>query len=133
MKASGSGRDEPGVATAWDLGELAEATACHGPIALQDESTDELLAWLASMHRVRLAEEAIGDLVRAGEVRCPCHLAIGQEGCAVGVAAALRATDRAFGAHRSHGHYLAMGGQEAGQEGREEARQAGQEIGRAHV
>jgi pyruvate dehydrogenase E1 component alpha subunit len=43
-------------------------------------------------------------------VRCPCHLAIGQEAVPVGVSRELRATDRIFGAHRSHGHFLAAGG-----------------------
>jgi pyruvate dehydrogenase E1 component alpha subunit len=62
------------------------------------------------MRVIRRVEETIGDLVVAGEVGCPCHLAIGQEACAVGVATALRPIDGAFGAHRSHGHYLAMGG-----------------------
>ncbi len=43
-------------------------------------------------------------------MRCPCHLSIGQEGVATGVATALRSTDRLFGNHRSHAHYLAAGG-----------------------
>jgi len=59
---------------------------------------------------IRRAEEHVADLVKSGEARCPCHLAIGQEACAVGVTAAFRSGDRAFGAHRSHGHYIALGG-----------------------
>ena len=38
------------------------------------------------------------------------HLSIGQEACAAGVALALKKEDIFFGNHRSHGHYLAKGG-----------------------
>lgn len=43
-------------------------------------------------------------------IRCPTHLSIGQEACAVGVAAALGPGDVGFSTHRCHAHYLAMGG-----------------------
>ena len=65
---------------------------------------------LASMILIRAAEELIGDMVTLGSIKCPCHLAIGQEAPAVGVAEHMRAGDRLFGAHRSHAHYLALGG-----------------------
>jgi pyruvate dehydrogenase E1 component alpha subunit len=65
---------------------------------------------LRSMILIRLCEERIADGVASGEIRCPCHLAIGQEAVAVGVAEHLRATDKCFGAHRSHAHFLALGG-----------------------
>ena len=38
------------------------------------------------------------------------HLSIGQEACAAGVALALKKEDIFFGNNRSHGHYLAKGG-----------------------
>jgi len=38
------------------------------------------------------------------------HFYVGQEAVAVGVSNALTASDRALGNHRSHGHYLAKGG-----------------------
>jgi pyruvate dehydrogenase E1 component alpha subunit len=69
-----------------------------------------LLAQLRMMLLIRFAEERIGDGVTAGEIRTPCHLGIGQEAIAVGVSEHLRRSDRVFGAHRSHSHYLAMGG-----------------------
>jgi acetoin:2,6-dichlorophenolindophenol oxidoreductase subunit alpha len=69
---------------------------------------------LRSMHRtvltIRVAEETIADLVESGEIRCPCHLYIGQEAIAAGVCAALQQTDYVWGGHRSHGHYIAKGG-----------------------
>jgi TPP-dependent pyruvate/acetoin dehydrogenase alpha subunit len=46
----------------------------------------------------------------SGEIRCPCHLYIGQEAIAAGVCAALEREDTVWGGHRSHGHYLAKGG-----------------------
>ncbi len=61
------------------------------------------------MTLIRRAEEIIAGLVEAGEARCPCHLYIGQEAVAAGVAAALTAGDTVWGGHRSHGHYLAQG------------------------
>jgi TPP-dependent pyruvate/acetoin dehydrogenase alpha subunit len=63
-----------------------------------------------TMLRIRLAEEAIAEMVESGEAHCPCHLSIGQEAVAAGVCAALDAGDTVWGGHRSHGHYLAQGG-----------------------
>ena len=62
------------------------------------------------MLRIRLFEEAVAELLEQKEIRGPTHLYIGQEAVAVGVCAALRKDDYVFGNHRSHGHYLAKGG-----------------------
>jgi len=59
---------------------------------------------------IRRTEEVIGDNVTNGKIKCPCHLAIGQEAIPVGVSNHLRASDHVFGTHRSHGHFLALGG-----------------------
>ncbi|MEQ8211454.1 MAG: thiamine pyrophosphate-dependent dehydrogenase E1 component subunit alpha [Lacipirellulaceae bacterium] len=74
-----------------------------------NEQTD-LLRFYRSMLRIRLFEEAVADVVEAGEIRTPCHFCIGQEAPPVGVCEALTTDDQIFGAHRSHGHYLAKGG-----------------------
>ena len=66
-----------------------------------------LTAMYTSMLRIRLAEERLAELIEGGEVRCPCHLYIGQEGIAAGVCSALTTDDYVWGGHRSHGHYLA--------------------------
>jgi TPP-dependent pyruvate/acetoin dehydrogenase alpha subunit len=73
-------------------------------------SADRKLAMYREMLRIRLVEEAIA--VRYGEqkMRCPTHLCIGQEAPPVGVSAHLRKDDLVFSGHRSHGHYLAKGG-----------------------
>ncbi len=63
-----------------------------------------------TMLRIRRVEEKIGELVRAKEIICPCHLYIGQEAIATGVCSALRKEDYVFSTHRSHGHYIAKGG-----------------------
>lgn len=69
-----------------------------------------LRAMHAAMLRIRVFEERVADLVVAGEIKTPCHLYIGQEAIAVGVCAALGTEDYVWGGHRSHGHYLAKGG-----------------------
>lgn len=93
-----------------ELGDLAEASAFHSPLALAEGSQESAIRMLDAMILIRATEELLGDMVTNGTVKCPCHLAIGQEAAAVGVAVSLRPTDRVFGAHRSHGHYLALGG-----------------------
>ena len=91
------------------LGSLADPSAFHEDLALPADPRP-FLAALERMWVIRLAEERIADAVENGVIRCPCHLAIGQEAPPVAVAMHLRRTDRAFGAHRSHGHFLAATG-----------------------
>jgi TPP-dependent pyruvate/acetoin dehydrogenase alpha subunit len=69
-----------------------------------------LSALFRSMTRIRVAEETIAGLLDKNEIRCPTHLYTGQEAIAAGVCAALQRDDYIFGGHRSHGHYLAKGG-----------------------
>jgi pyruvate dehydrogenase E1 component alpha subunit len=100
-------RDKNEVST---LGDLADPEKRTAPLDLKNHPSPLLIEKLKDMLLIRIVEEVIADMVRSGDVRCPAHLTIGQEATAVGVAAHLRKTDRAFGCHRSHGHYLAMGG-----------------------
>lgn len=65
---------------------------------------------LYDMLRIRLIEEGIGDLYSEQDMRCPVHLCIGQEAIPVGVCSSLLKEDIVMGNHRSHGHYLAKGG-----------------------
>jgi pyruvate dehydrogenase E1 component alpha subunit len=67
-----------------------------------------LIDMLRKMILIRKAEEKIAIHIESGEIKCPCHLGIGQEAVGVAVGIAMRNTDRAFGAHRSHTHYLAL-------------------------
>jgi TPP-dependent pyruvate/acetoin dehydrogenase alpha subunit len=57
---------------------------------------------------IRFAEEKISENVESGVIKCPCHLGIGQEAIGTAVSMLMRKSDRAFGAHRSHSHYLAI-------------------------
>jgi len=59
---------------------------------------------------VRQVEETIAKLYSEWEMRCPTHLSIGQEAAAAGACLAVRRSDYAVSGHRSHGHYLAKGG-----------------------
>lgn len=93
-----------------NLGTLADPAMHTEPVDLLNMDDKTALEMLESMVLIRRAEEEIAGMVLAGDVKCPCHFAIGQEATAVGVAAHLRPTDRGFGAHRSHSHYLASGG-----------------------
>src|ERR1700712_3159083 len=62
------------------------------------------------MLRIRLVEEAIADEYPKQQIRCPVHLCIGQEAVAAGVSDVLDPQDWVVSGHRSHGHYLARGG-----------------------
>lgn len=62
------------------------------------------------MLRIRICEESLVEPILKGVIKCPCHLYSGEEAIAVGVCANLDDEDVVFGTHRSHGHYLAKGG-----------------------
>jgi pyruvate dehydrogenase E1 component alpha subunit len=63
-----------------------------------------------TMLLIRRFEEVVGEYVSNGEIKTPCHLYIGEEAVATGVCFALKRKDFIFGTHRSHGHYIAKGG-----------------------
>lgn len=75
-----------------------------------DIASNDLLTMYRSMVLIRQFEERVADLVEEGKISTPCHFCIGQEAAAVGVCQALDLQDQVWGAHRSHGHYLAKGG-----------------------
>jgi len=62
------------------------------------------------MLRIRKVQLRIESLYHLDEMKTPVHLCIGQEAVAVGVCANLRRDDYISSNHRSHGHYLAKGG-----------------------
>jgi TPP-dependent pyruvate/acetoin dehydrogenase alpha subunit len=105
---------DPGLApvqTRSELADLIDPAQYTDPIDISGASTALLERLLHDMRLIRLAEDAIGRWVESNVARAPCHLGIGQEAVAVGVSAHLRRTDRVFGGHRSHSHYLALGGE----------------------
>lgn len=62
------------------------------------------------MLRIRVVESVIAELYSEQEMRCPVHLSIGQEAAEAGACMALEKHDYVLSGHRSHGHYLAKGG-----------------------
>lgn len=62
------------------------------------------------MLRIRKFQLKIEANYLENEMKTPIHLYIGQEAIAVGVCANLRKEDYISSNHRSHGHYLAKGG-----------------------
>lgn len=92
------------------LGGLADPLLFNETLDISKWKQETLLQQLKMMLIIRSAEEKLAEGIVAGKIKCPCHLGIGQEAVAVGVSADLRSTDRVFGAHRSHSHYLALGG-----------------------
>jgi TPP-dependent pyruvate/acetoin dehydrogenase alpha subunit len=71
---------------------------------------DILLKMYETMVKIRRFEESLIEPLNRKEIACPVHLYIGQEGVATGVCANLRKEDWVFSTHRSHGHYIAKGG-----------------------
>lgn len=63
-----------------------------------------------SMLRIRRIEEAIEARYHEDEMKTPIHLVIGQEAVSVGVCEAMLKSDLLFCGHRTHGAYLAKGG-----------------------
>ena len=92
------------------LDSLADPNQHTGPLALGEWKPEETLKFLEMQMLIRAVEKRLGDMVEAGDIVCPVHLAIGQEAPPTGISQWLTPEDRVFGAHRSHGHYLALGG-----------------------
>lgn len=64
---------------------------------------------LKKMWEIRIFEETVQRLFKAGDLHGTMHLCIGQEATAVGGASSLRPTDWVVSTHRNHGHSLAKG------------------------
>jgi TPP-dependent pyruvate/acetoin dehydrogenase alpha subunit len=65
---------------------------------------------LFAMKRIRMVQNRIESRYLEDEMKTPVHLCIGQEAVSVGVCSALQKNDYISSNHRSHGHYLAKGG-----------------------
>lgn len=71
---------------------------------------DTFLSAYKKMFLIRTAEQDLAEFYLKNKVMSFVHFYVGQEAVAVGVCDALSYDDYAFGNHRSHGHYLAKGG-----------------------
>lgn len=68
------------------------------------------LKLLYKMKLIRAVEETIAEKYNEEKMRCPTHLCSGQEAIAAVIGQLLKKNDYVVGTHRSHGHYLAKGG-----------------------
>jgi TPP-dependent pyruvate/acetoin dehydrogenase alpha subunit len=73
-------------------------------------SKHELLKGYKSMLLIRHLEQQLVDFYLKNKVMSFVHFYVGQEAVAAGVCNNLAPEDKVFGNHRSHGHYLAKGG-----------------------
>ncbi len=81
---------------------------------------EKLIELYRTMLKIRLFEERVAEIywegkspvfnIAADPIPGEMHLYIGEEAVATGVCAHLRPDDMVAGTHRSHGHYLAKGG-----------------------
>ena len=74
-----------------------------------DLSKENFLELYRKLMVIRLFEEKVDELFRAGKVTGAVHTSVGQEAVAVGVAEALEKDDLAIATHRGHGHCLMRG------------------------
>ena len=69
---------------------------------------DEAEHLLRSMMLIRHSEHKLAQMKKEGMIGGLVHLGVGQEAIAAGMSQHLNASDRVFGAHRSHAHLLAI-------------------------
>ncbi|MBP2316237.1 thiamine pyrophosphate-dependent dehydrogenase E1 component subunit alpha [Azospirillum soli] len=74
------------------------------------DAQDDLVNLYRSLFLIRRVEERIAEIYHTDKIKSPVHLSIGQESVSVGVCAAMRPDDIAFGTYRGHALYLAKGG-----------------------
>lgn len=74
-------------------------------------SKDIKIRMLKEMLKIRLFEEKIQDLYKAGHIPGSMHLSTGQEAIPVGFCTHLKKEDYILSSHRGHGHVLAKGGE----------------------
>lgn len=91
---------------------ITEPVTLPGRLTTPGQSRSTLVAMYRDMLRIRFFEERLAELLVSSpdSIKCPCHLYTGQEAVAAGVCQSLVNDDIVFSTHRSHGHYIAKGG-----------------------
>jgi pyruvate dehydrogenase E1 component alpha subunit len=74
------------------------------------ERPEAMIVLYRAMLRIRRIEEEIERRYHQDLMKTPIHLVIGQEATSVGACAALGPSDLLYSSHRTHGNYLAKGG-----------------------
>jgi len=85
--------------------EALETPPGRASAALEGENSVPEVPFIARLRAFELALQA-----RMAEFNCAVHLCLGQEAVPAALHEHLRPTDWLFSTHRSHGHYLAKGG-----------------------
>jgi len=70
--------------------------------------TSTVIRILKRIITIRESEEFVAKKIESGDIKCPCHLAVGQEATPSVLVEFLTPEDRVYGTHRSHHQYLAM-------------------------
>lgn len=70
----------------------------------------DLASLQLQVERIRAVEQRISAEYSTGEIKTPIHLCLGQEAIAVALCSFLKREDHLFAYYRSHGWYLAKGG-----------------------
>tara|TARA_Y100000748_G_scaffold295929_1_gene288171 strand:- start:669 stop:1703 length:1035 start_codon:yes stop_codon:yes gene_type:complete len=91
-----------------DLKDLKNPLLNNNKLELKLLNDSDYVKLLEKMITIRIAEEIISDNVKSGLIKCPCHLAIGQEAIPTAMSQFILSTDKVYGNHRSHGHYLSL-------------------------
>lgn len=78
------------------------------PAALDRETLEQLYR---CMLKIRLTELRIAEIYPSDKIQSPVHLCIGQEAVSAGVCRALQKEDHLYGTYRSHGIFIAKGGE----------------------
>lgn len=91
------------------ISKLTNPKNFSGPIDVTDLSTDQIFKFYESMCLIRKTEDLLAEKKKDGYIGGPVHLGAGQEAIPVGVSESLSNSDFVYGAHRSHGHLLALG------------------------
>ncbi len=71
---------------------------------------NQLKSFFFDLSLIREVEFEIASRYKELQMRTPVHLCIGQEATPVGISANLMPSDKVLSSHRSHGHYIARGG-----------------------
>ena len=74
-------------------------------------SREQALRLYQTILRIRRTEERIVEIYPTDKIQSPVHLCIGQEAVSAGVCLALDRTDHLYGTYRSHGIFIAKGGE----------------------
>jgi pyruvate dehydrogenase E1 component alpha subunit len=103
--------EENGMSEQLDVARIVDMFPEYTPLeAPPDLSVEQQLEMFRKMMLIREFESAVMDLWQKDIIYGIAHSYVGSEAIAVGVCAALRATDYITSTHRGHGHVIAKGG-----------------------